>query len=268
MNIIAVDDEYLQLIDLEYAIKEAAPEADVLCFENPLAAAEFGSENHIDIAYLDVNMPELNGIDLAKKLKETNPYINIIFATGYDEYAKESYTVQASGYLTKPIKSEAIADSLKHLRTPIEVTPEVKLRIQCFGNFDVFANGRILYFPRQKAKELLAYLVHKRGTSSTSKELCAVIYEDNVSVKSMEKQIQSVISVMMKTLKEADAEDVVIKNYNSISIDVTKVDCDFYRYIEKDPTLTQVYIGEYMSNYEWAEFRPEFLEGVIIKEIS
>jgi len=266
MNIIAVDDEYLQLIDLEFAIMEAAPEANILCFENPLAAAEFGRENHIDVAYLDINMPELNGIDLAKKLKESNPNINIIFATGYDEYAKESYSVKASDYLTKPIKSEAIADSLKHLRSPVETTPEIKLRVQCFGNFDVFANGSILYFPRQKAKELLAYLIHKRGTSSTSKELCAVIYDENINVKSIEKQIQSVISVMMKTLKEADAEDVIIKNYNSISIDVNKVDCDFYRYIDKDPTLTRTYIGEYMSNYDWAEFRPEYLEGVVVIE--
>jgi len=266
MNIIAVDDEYLQLIDLEYAIKEAAPEASVLSFESSSAAALFGSENHIDIAFLDVNMPGLNGIELAGKLKETNPDINIIFATGYDEYAKEAFTIKASDYLTKPIKAEAIKESLKHLRTPVETPPEIKLRVQCFGNFDVFAKGNILYFPRQKAKELLAYLVHKRGTSSTSKELCAVIYDENVSVKSMERQIQSVISVMMKTLKEADAEDVIIKNYNSMSINVSKVDCDFYRYIEKDPTLTGVYLGEYMSNYSWAEFRPEYLEGVIVKE--
>ena len=265
MNIIAVDDEYLQLIDLEFAIKEAAPEASVLCFENPLVAAEFGSENHIDIAYLDINMPGLNGIDLAKKLKETNPGINIVFATGYDEYAKESYTVKASDYLTKPIKAEAVRNSLKHLRTPIETAPQQKLRVQCFGNFDVFADGKILYFPRQKSKELFAYLVHKRGTSSTTKEICAVIYDGDVNIKSMEKQIQSVIAGMKKTLREAGVEDVIIKNYNSISIDVNKVDCDFYRYIEKDPTLTRTYIGEYMSNYAWAEFRPEYLEGVIVK---
>ena len=266
MNIIAVDDEYLSLIDLEYAIKDIAPEADVLGFESPAAALSFASENHIDIAYLDINMPGLNGIDLAKKLRETNPGINIIFSTGYDEYAKEAFSVQASGYLTKPITAEAIKESLKHLRTPIVIEPKVLLRVQCFGNFDVFADGKILYFPRQKSKEVLAYLVHKRGTSCTTKEICAVIYDGDVNIKSMEKQIQSVISGMRKTLGAANAEDVIIKNYNSISIDVSKVDCDFYRYIEKDPTLTHPYIGEYMSNYAWAEFRPEYLEGIFENE--
>jgi len=261
MNIIAVDDEYLQLIDLEFAIKKATQEAKVHCFESSTAAADFARENYIDVAFLDINMPGLNGINLAKKLRETNPQINIIFATGYDEYAKESYDVQASGYLTKPITEKAVADSLMHLRKPVSTASKQKLRVQCFGNFDVFADGKILYFKRQKAKELLAYLVHKRGTSSTVKELCAVIYDDRVSEKSIEKQIQSVISVMMKTLKEAGVDDVVVKNYNSFSVDVTKVDCDFYRFIEKDPTLTRIYTGEYMSNYEWAEFRPEYLDG-------
>ena len=266
MNIIAVDDEYLPLIDLEFAIKEAAPEASVLCFESPSEAALFGSENHIDIAYLDINMPGLNGIDLAKKLKAANPHINIIFATGHDEYAKESYSVQASGYLTKPITAKCVADSLRHLRIPVEATPEINLRVQCFGNFDVFTEDGILYFQRQKAKEILAYLVHKRGTSSTIKEICAVIYDGSANMSSVDKQIQPVISNMMKTLKKAGAEDVIIKNYNSISIDVSKVDCDYYRYLEKDPSLTRAYTGEYMTNYAWAEFRTEYLEAALEKE--
>jgi len=268
MNIIAVDDEYLQLIDLEFAIKEAVPEASVLGFENPISAAEFGNENHIDVAYLDVNMPELNGIDLAKMLKKNNPGINIIFATGYDEFAKEAFSIQASDYLTKPIKAEAIKTSLKHLRTPVESMQEIKLRIQCFGNFDVFVGNKILYFPRQKSKEVLAYLVHKRGTSCNIKELCAAIYDNAENISSIEKQIQPVISGMMKTLKEANAEDVITKNYNSISVNVNKVDCDYYRFLEKDPNLTRIYTGEYMTNYAWAEFRPEYLEATLDKELK
>jgi len=266
MNIIAVDDEYLSLIDLEFAIKETVPEADVLSFESPAAALSFASENHIDIAYLDINMPGLNGIDLAKKLKEVNPGINIIFSTGYDEYAKEAFSVQASGYLTKPITAEAIKESLKHLRTPMVTASEPILRVHCFGNFDVFAGDKILYFPRQKSKEVLAYLVHKRGTSCTIKELCVAIYDSSENVSSIEKQIQPVISGMMKTLKEAGVDAVIIKNYNSISINVNKVDCDYYRYLEKDPSLTRIYTGEYMTNYAWAEFRPEYLEAALAKE--
>jgi len=265
MNIIAVDDEYLTLIDLEFAIKEAAPEASVLSFESPTAAAKFGSENHIDVAYLDVNMPGLNGIELAKKLKETNPQINIIFSTGYEEYAKEAFSVQASDYLTKPITAEAVKNSLNHLRTPIEEVPHIKLRVQCFGNFDVFTANGILYFGRQKAKELLAYLIHKGGTSCTIKEICAVIFEKSENPASLERQLQTQISAMMKTLKEAGVEDVIVKNRNNISIDVDKVDCDYYRFLGNDPAAKNLYMGEYMTNYEWAEFKTEYLDSALDK---
>jgi len=266
MYIIAVDDEYLPLIDLEFAIKEAAPEANVLSFESPSAAAQFGSENHIDIAYLDVNMPGLNGIELAKILKDKNPAVNIIFATGHDEYARDAFSVQASGYLTKPITAESVADSLKYLRTPVETTPQPKLRVKCFGNFAVFSGSELLYFPRQKSKELLAYLVHKRGTSSTTKEISAVIYDDNENTKSADKQIQTVISAMMKTLKEAGAEDVIVKTHNNLSIDVNKIDCDYYSFLENEPGTERLYMGEYMTNYAWAEFKTEYLDSVLDKE--
>ncbi|MCL2821542.1 MAG: response regulator [Oscillospiraceae bacterium] len=263
MNIIAVDDEYLPLIDLEFAIKEAAPEASVQCFESSLAAAEFGNENHIDIAYLDINMPGLSGIDLAKKLRETNPGINIIFATGHDEYARDAFSLKASDYLTKPISADAVKESLLHLRTPVEETPDIKLKVQCFGNFDVFTEDGIIYFQRQKAKELLAYLIHKRGTSCTIKEICAVIFERSENPASLERQLQTQISLMMKTLKEAGAEDVIIKNRNNISIDVKKVDCDYYRFLENDEAAKNLYMGEYMTNYEWAEFKTEYLDGAL-----
>jgi len=260
MNIIAVDDEYLPLIDLEFAIKAAAPEAALLCFESPLEAAEFAGNNQIDIAYLDINMPEMSGIELAKKLKKLHPKINIVFTTGYDEYAVDAFSIQASDYLMKPIGTNEIADSLKHLRSPVEKSPNIKLRVQCFGNFDVFIGNKPLYFPRQKAKELLAYLIHRRGTSCTSKEICAVIYEKNDNMVSLVKQYQTIISVMMKTLKEAGVEDIIIKNHNSISVDVSKLDCDYYRYIEKDPAIIGLFTGEYMACYSWAESRFEYLE--------
>ena len=259
MKIIAVDDEYLPLTDLEYAIKKAVPEARLKCFENSMEAFNYAGKNHIDVAYLDINMPEMSGIELAKKLKELQPKINIIFTTGYDEYALEAFSLKASDYLMKPVGTQEIADSIKHLRSPVAKKPKAGLRVQCFGNFDVFINGKPLYFKRQKSKELLAYLIHRRGTSSTAKEICAAIYEKGDNMVSLTKQYQTLMSVMMKTLKEAGVGDIVIKNHNCVSIDVSKLDCDYYRYLEKDPEVVGLFTGEYMASYSWAEFRIEYM---------
>ena len=80
MRVLLVDDEELQLIRLEAAAKKALPEdTEYFCYTNPVKAYEENVEKKIDIAFLDVEMPGIDGIQLAKKLKAHNPIINIIW---------------------------------------------------------------------------------------------------------------------------------------------------------------------------------------------
>ena len=264
MYIIAVDDEFLSRMDIEWAIQNAVPDAELLCFDAPLAALDFVRENRVDVAYLDIKMPEMNGIELAERIRDICPETNIIFSTGYDGYALDAFTVQASGYLLKPITAEAIVESLKNLRIPVENNVK-KLRVKCFGNFDVFIDDTPIHFPRQKAKELFAYLIHKRGTSCTTREICAAIYEDGERFSALDKQIQTQISTMMKVLKDAGVSDVIIKKRNSLAVDIKKVDCDYYSFLERDPDAISLYMGEYMSNYSWAEFKTDYLDIILDK---
>jgi len=264
MYIIAVDDEFLSRMDIEWAIRNAVPEAELLCFEDPVAALDFVRENHVDVAYLDIRMPEMSGLELAEKIREISPKTNIIFSTGYDEYAYDAFSVQASGYLLKPITKEAIVQSLANLRLPV-AKGEGKMHVKCFGNFDVFIEGTPVHFPRQKAKELLAYLIHKRGTSCTTREICAAIYEDGENFSALDKQIQTQISTMMKALKDVGADDVIVKRRNSLAIDTSKVDCDYYGFLARDPDAINLYMGEYMSNYSWAEFKIDYLDSILDK---
>lgn len=63
-------------------------------------------ENPCDIAFLDIRMRSMTGLELARKLKDIHPKINIIFVTGYDEYAGEAMRLHASGYIEKPVTEE------------------------------------------------------------------------------------------------------------------------------------------------------------------
>ena len=89
MKILLVDDEKLQLLRLEETVKKVLPEAELLSYSNPLKAFEENEKEQIDIAFLDIEMPGLNGIALAKKLKGVNPKINIIFVTAYNNGSHE-----------------------------------------------------------------------------------------------------------------------------------------------------------------------------------
>lgn len=258
MNIIAVDDERRALNTLVKAVKTARPEADVTGFTSAKEALEFAKENRVDAAFLDVQMAEMNGLFLAKALKDVYGKTNIIFVTAYSQYAGDAIALRASGYVMKPINPDHVREEIENLRNPVSFAPDSDtcLRVQTFGNFEVFLGGKPLRFPRSKSKEVLAYLVHKNGTSCSMRELSAVLFEDNAKMDSM----RVYVSVMIKTLEEAGAEGVVIKRYNSVAVDTSKFDCDLYRFMKMDSEAVNAYAGEYMANYSWAEFMTGYLD--------
>lgn len=66
---------------------------------------------------------------------------------------------------------------------------------------------------------------------------------------------------MMKTLNAANVSDIVVKRYNHLSVDVSKVDCDYYRFLNGDSEAINSYTGEYMMNYSWGEFTIGYLDS-------
>ena len=91
MTILALDDEKIALEGLVSAIQEAEPSAAVFSFRKPAEALEFCGKTPCEVAFLDIQMRGLSGVELAKEIKIINPEINIIFATGYTDYRGEAF---------------------------------------------------------------------------------------------------------------------------------------------------------------------------------
>ena len=253
MKILLVDDEELQLLRLENEAKKVLPnDTEIFKFSNPLEAHKLSKEKKIDIAFLDIEMPGLNGIQLARELKKINPQVNIIFVTAYDRYALDAYKIHASGYLTKPVKADKIREELDGLRYPVKMTGEKKIQIKCFGNFEVFHDGEPLKFSYQKAKELFAYLVDREGSAININELNAVLWEEDHS-----SYLRNLIADIQQTLRSVDAGEVFIKRHNECYIDVNTVDCDAYEYKKGNPNAIRMYRGEYMIQYSWPIFEDD-----------
>ena len=138
MRILCVDDEPLMLQMLEMAVKEAKPDADITAFDDQDELLEDAKSGGCDIAFLDIHMRGMNGVELAKELKAVNPKMNIIFVTGFSEYTGDAMNLHASGYIMKPVTAEKVKSELEDLRFPIEPKSNALLKVQCFGNFDVF----------------------------------------------------------------------------------------------------------------------------------
>ena len=255
MRIMCVDDEPLALKMLEMSVQKAKPDAEVKSFRKPRELLEAAKQDGCDIAFLDIHMRGMNGVELAKELKGVNPKMNIIFVTGFSDYAGDAMSLHASGYIMKPVNKEKIERELSDLRFPITPKSNALLRVQCFGNFDVFTpDGAHVRFERSKAKEVFAYLVHKQGSSCTTRELFAAIFEDEPYEKKLQNLLQTYIYAMIKSLKAVGAEEAVVRSYNALAVNPEVLDCDYYRFKELDAGAVNAYQNEYMSQYYWADF--------------
>lgn len=249
MKILAVDDEKLMLGALVSAIEEAAPDAEIHGFRKTAEALEFVAKNKIDVAFLDIRMRGMDGLELARQLLKDNPGLNVIFCTGYDEYIPEAFRdVRCNGYITKPVDAEQIAKELRHLRCPIDLQSEKRVRFQCFGYFEAFMDGVPIAFERNKTKELLAFLVHSEGAVCSNQEIIVYLWEDDGPHDSYFKKLRK---DLLDTLERYGCADIIFQQRAGLGINVDKVSCDLY---EWKKTHTGRYDGEYMKQYTWSEF--------------
>lgn len=120
--------------------------------------------------------------------------------------------------------------------------------------------GNTLAFKRAKSKELFALLVDRRGASVTTREACAVLWEDGWYDRERKNYFHTVLADLKASLKEAGIDHVLVKKHNSIAVDTSQLDCDSYKFLEGDPIAVNSYRRDYMPNYSWAEFSVSMFE--------
>jgi len=261
MKILAIDDNVLALEELVSSIKEACPDDDVHSFSKPSELLDYAKENVCDIAFLDIEMWGMNGIELAQRLKEINIKTNIVFVTGYSKYALDSYTVKASDYVMKPVTKEAIKNALENLRCPIQIKSDKRVRVQTFGNFEVFVDGNPVSFTRSKTKELFAYLVSRKGALCSNNEIIAEIWEEKDDSSALQSHFRHLVADLIKTFQSLNVEDIIIKEWKYLAVAPDKLSCDFYEVLNGSARALNSYAGEFMAQYSWADIYAAYLQN-------
>ena len=262
MYILAADREQNVLDEMLDEIGKVFPKAKLSGKTEFLKAVEWSRKlaeegKILEYAFLDICMERMNGLELARQIQLCHPKVKLIFCTSNKEYAFEAMGLYAKGYLLKPVRAEDIVKTLDAMvhdwRNTIHQT-EPEIRMQTFGHFQCFVNGRPLSFEREKARELLAYLVDRHGAAVTTQQIALVLWEERPYDKTLKNYVATVVKSLKSTLSAVGVEDLLIKTYNHLAIDVAKFKCDAYDYEKYDTAARNAFRGEYMVNYSWAEF--------------
>lgn len=260
MKYIVLDDEPIAADYLADLIKENDKDADIYIEINPLKALDLAKKEVFDVCFIDIQMPGLNGVDFADALKKIHPRTNFIFVTGYDDYMGNAFKLDASDYIMKPASSKQVKHAIENLRYTPEIREKKKksfIKINCFGNFDVTVNGNPVKFKFEKTRELLAYLVHRRGARCSNNEIMAYLWEDD----GHDSYFRMLKKDLLDSLNNLSCGELIYRERGSISLTHMEcIDCDYFTYL-KDKTLgKKLYHGEYMAQYSWAEEVNSLLE--------
>ena len=255
MCILMVDDEPAALKLLQRAVTTVQPEAEIAAFTSAEQMLDHAAAmpEAPDVAFLDVEMPEMSGLEAAKRLTEKFPYVNIIFVTGYAEYAVEAMQLRVSGYLLKPASVEDVREELEDLRHPIGEARQSRIFARAFGTFALLVDGEPVRFRREKAQEMLACLIDRHGATTTRKELAAVLYPDEPYTRKVQSHLSKDIESLQTVLARYDISDLLIVGYNAFAVRLSRFACDAYDYLRGDPDALDAFDGTYMQPYEWGE---------------
>ena len=109
-------------------------------------------------------------------------------------------------------------------------------------------------FKYSRTKEMLALLVNNRGAQTTNGEIIGALWEDDGDPEKKASYLSKLRQDMQNTLSKLKLTDIIVKQRGSLGIDTGKIECDLYDWLEKKKKSRYRYLGEYMSQYSWAEY--------------
>ena len=248
MKCLIADDEELILKDIRRtAVKVLGEGTDFYEAMNSDAVLKIVKENNIQIVFLDIEMPYISGLEVAKKIMEIKPRTNIIIVTGHAKYALDILEMYVSGFIMKPVNEKSMRRAIENLRHPI-----AELTVKCFGDFEVFYGGEPVNFKRSQCKEVFAYLIDKQGAFVSEDELRYLLWTEEADTDKKRRYVRNIISDIRAALKACDVEDVIINNNKSCyAVKRDKISCDLYDYLDGKLVLNKNDTKNYMKQFSW-----------------
>ena len=262
MIILIADHDDKELHRVEELVKKRYADAELITVRSSLKALAAARKKTVDIAFLSADMPELSGLDLGKYLIELNPMVNLIYFAGAADDCFEAMTMHASGYLLRPVKDETVSRELDDLRHPAVQVNQKRVFAQTFGNFELFVDGNPVQFKYTRTKEVVAVLVNNRGAQTTNGEIIACLWEDDGDPEKKASYLANLRQDLQNTFTKLKLNGIILKQRGSMAIARDKIECDLFEWLDKRKQSRYQYLGDYMNQYSWPEYRHAELDEI------
>lgn len=181
INAILIDDERLAIKELEFLLGAHSDMRVVGTYTDPQRALAEVQEINPQVVFLDINMPQLQGVDLASLLLERCPQIEIVFVTAHDQYAVDAFELHALDYLLKPVGAERLSRTVQRLaaklRPAATAAADRRLAITTFGRLSLSWSGQEpLRWRTEKTRELFAFLLQHAGREVRKEEIMDAVF--------------------------------------------------------------------------------------------
>ncbi len=205
-----VDDERLIVEHIDRLLTDAGIEV-LGGYTNPHEALQSARALQPDVLFLDIEMPELSGLEIAERLYADNSGIEIVFITAFNHYALDAFRVNALDYLLKPVHEEELSRSLERIRrrrhayaakdrTPVHR----RLTAALYGKFNVYVDGEPIRWVTAKCAELFAYMLLQGDKDASKWQLFETLWNEKDSEKA-DINLRSTVSRINKTLRDLQA---------------------------------------------------------------
>ncbi|KJS13866.1 MAG: hypothetical protein VR67_01995 [Peptococcaceae bacterium BRH_c8a] len=238
-------------------------------FLNPLDALEFVKKVKIDTAFIDIEMPEMDGFQLANRVFALQEWTAVVFVTAYNEYAVEAFRINALDYLLKPVDKKRLNETLERIRQEKNINiNQSRMQVRCFGKFKVIAGSGEVKFRTSKAEELLAYLIDGRGAEISRDEIIDRLWPDYEGDRAVA-HFNTTLYNVRKALQQNGIQASIKHSRGCYCLEAASIDCDYHRFLSLTaaPTainvltisdyeaLAALYTGDYLESnqFQWSQ---------------
>ena len=252
MRTIVVDDEAIMVKRL-VRLADGIPDLNIVGqFESAEQALAYAQSQPVDMALLDVKMPKMDGVTLAKRLRLLRPDILIVFVSAYDDYLRDFNQIGGDYYILKPFTRETLEMMMDRVRL-IAGRQQKTLYIQTFGRFNVLRDGKPIPLSG-KAKEILALVVTRRGREISNEEIFSTIWEDRQYSNANMVVYYNALRRLKEALAKEGLSDLLFSTPHGQMVNTALFDCDYYAWQDRNMGRREQFRGEFLAEYSWGEY--------------